>query len=79
MAASSDKEVALETAIARLARVAEGIAKMPPDKHAAAFGIAERTYLETAREAGYSEDQASNWVAAVMFRLRAEVKKRQNQ
>ena len=79
MASHSEREEAFEAAIARLPRVAEGIAGMPPEKQSAAFAIAERTYLETAREVGCSEEQARNWVAAVMFGLRAEVKKRQNQ
>jgi hypothetical protein len=74
---SSERDEPLEAALARLARVAEGIAGMPPEKQSAAFDIAERTYLETALELDYPEEVAKNWVSAMMFRLRAEVEKRQ--
>jgi hypothetical protein len=76
MSSRSERDEVLEAALARLPRVAEGIARMPPEKQAAAFDIAERTYLETAFESDYPEQAAKNWVSAVMFRLRAEVEKR---
>jgi hypothetical protein len=77
MSSRSEREEAVETALARLPRVAEGIAKMSPEKQSAAFGIAERTYLEIALELDYLEEVARNWVSAMMFRLRAEVEKQQ--
>jgi hypothetical protein len=51
---------------------------MPPEKQSPAFDIAERTYLQTARECDYPEQAAKNWVSAMMFRLRAEVEKRRD-
>jgi hypothetical protein len=72
----SKRDEALEAAVARLPRVAEGIAGMPPEQQSPAFDIAERTYLQTALESDYPEEVAKNWVSAMMFRLRAEVEKR---
>ena len=60
----------LSNVLAGLPRVAELIATIPDEKRARALDAAEQSYLETARERGYADADAQQWVAAVMLRLR---------
>jgi hypothetical protein len=74
MASKSEKEV-LEAALAAIPKIVELIAAVPREQWAGALGAAERQYLITARELGYAEVPAQNWVSAIMFRLREELAK----
>ena len=74
MALSFDnKEEVLEAAISGLPRVAEAIVAIPAEARARALVAAEDSYRQTARNLGYGETEVQEWVAAIMFRLRAEV------
>ena len=76
MASKSEEEV-LEAAVAAIPKIAELIGAAPREQRAGALAAAERQYLITARDLGYAEVPAQNWVSAVMFRLRAELEKRE--
>ena len=77
MASKSEKEEALEAAVAAIPKIVELIGAAPREQWAGALDAAERQYLITARDLGYAEVPAQNWVSAVMFRLRAELEKRE--
>ena len=68
-----EKEEILRDAVARLLRVAEAVARMSPEKQARALELAERTYLNTALELNYTEQEAKSWASAMMFRLHREI------
>jgi hypothetical protein len=53
--------------------VAQTVAAMPIDDRATALEAAERSYCQTALDAGYRQTQLEGWAAALMFQLRAEV------
>ena len=63
--------------MAAIPKIVELIAAIPPEQWAGALGAAERQYLITARDFGYAEVPAQNWVSAIMFRLRAELERRE--
>lgn len=75
MLLSSEEEI-LEAAIAGLPRIAEVIASIPTELRPRAFDAATRSYLQTAHDLGYAETAARKWAAAVMFRLRAQVQRK---
>ena len=79
MASNSESEQILEMAIAGISRVALAIAAMPAEDRARALEAAERSYCQTALNLGYAEAQAESWVAALMFRLRAEMEKQKSE
>jgi hypothetical protein len=77
MASKSEKEEVLEAAVAAISKIVELIGAVPREQWAGALDAAERQYLITAGDLGYAEVPAQNWVSAVMFRLRAELEKRE--
>jgi len=77
MASKSEREEILEAAVAAIPKIVELISAAPREQWAAALDAAERQYLITARDLGYAEVPAQNWVSAIMFRLRAELEKRE--
>jgi hypothetical protein len=77
MASKSEREEILEAAVAAIPKIVELISAAPREQWAAALDAAERQYLITVRDVGYPEAPAQNWVSAVMFRLRAELEKRE--
>jgi len=56
--------------LAGLPKVAELIATIPDEQRGRALEAAEQSYLKSARELGYAEADAQQWVAAVMLHLR---------
>jgi len=56
--------------LAGLPRVAELISTIPDEKRGRALEAAEHSYLKTARDLGYEEADAQQWVSAVMLHLR---------
>jgi hypothetical protein len=60
----------LSNVLAGLPRVAELIATVPEERRERALEAAEHSYLNSARELGYDEVDAQQWVTAVMLRLR---------
>jgi hypothetical protein len=62
----------LSAAIAGVPRVAEFIAAVPTEDRSRALDAAEKSYLKTAHTLGYQDDEAQQWVSAVMSRLRIE-------
>jgi hypothetical protein len=77
MTSKSEREEILERAVAAIPKIVELIGTAPREQRASALEAAERQYLITARDLGYAEVPAQNWVSAVMFRLRAELEKRE--
>jgi hypothetical protein len=67
------KEQVLEAAIGGLPRVAEAVVAIPAEARKRALDAAEDSYRQTARNLDYGEAEVQEWVAAIMFRLRAEV------
>jgi hypothetical protein len=75
MASISEEEEILEAAISGIPRVAQAVAAIPVEHRGRALDAAESSYRQTAQDLGYEEGPIQSWVSAVMFRLRAEVKK----
>lgn len=73
MASSTEDVIVLEAAAAGIPKVAELIALASGENQAAAFDVAERTYLQTAKSLGGREELAQKWTSAVMLKLRAAV------
>ena len=73
MAWNSEEAKLLEAAIVGIPKVAEIIALMSIEERAAAFDMAEKTYLQTAKNLGGTEELAQKWTSAVMLKLRAVV------
>jgi hypothetical protein len=72
------KEEVLQGAIIGLPRVADALAAVPADARPRALTAVEDSYRQSARDLGYDDGEAQNWVEAIMFRLRNEVDKRQS-
>ncbi len=82
MPLSSEEDEFLEVASAALPRIVELIATFPVEYRAGAFGVAERRYMQAARDFGCTEEAATRWVAAIMRKLRtllAEQKARERE
>jgi hypothetical protein len=73
MPLSSEEDEFLEVAFSSLFRVIEMIAAFPAEHRAGAFEVAERRYMQAARDFGCAEEAAGRWVAANMRKLRAQV------
>jgi hypothetical protein len=69
VASKAGHDETFEAAIAGIPRVAELIAAIPVDRRASALDAAERSYVQTALDLGYSEAAAQQWAASVMSRL----------
>ena len=65
-------------AVDGIPRVAQAIAEIPVEDRTRALGAAERSYRQTALDAGYRETQAERWAAALTFQLRAETEKQKS-
>lgn len=68
-----EREEILRAVIAGIPKVAREVAAVPPEERAGVLDAAERSYLQTTKDMGYTENDARPWVSAVMDRLRAEV------
>jgi hypothetical protein len=68
----------LQGAINGLSRVAEAIAAVPANERSKALTAVEASYRQSARELGYSDSEARDWVTAIMFSLRTQVFARQS-
>ena len=69
MKSSSDSERILQMAVLGIPHVAQAIAEIPVKDRAKALQAAERSYCQTALDAGYRETQAEGWAAALMFQF----------
>ena len=76
MPLSSGEDKFLEAASDALPRIIELIASFPVEHRAGAFEVAERRYVEAARDFGCSEEAATRWVAAIMRKLRTLVEQK---
>lgn len=65
----------LESAVAGIPRVARALAAIPTEDWEKALSAAEQSYLHTARELSYSDDETQGWVATLIFRLRARAER----
>ena len=73
MTSSAEDVAVLEAAVTGIPKVAELIALASDENQAAAFDVAERTYLQTAKDLGGTEEVAQKLASAVMLKLRAAV------
>jgi hypothetical protein len=73
MVSRSEAQSILAAGVAGIPRVAESIAGMPSELRERAFAAAERSYQQTVRDLGYSDEDADGWISVVMFRLRGQV------
>ena len=73
MVSRSEAKSVLDAGIAGIPRVAESIAGISGELRERAFEAAERSYQQTVRDLGYSEEDAHGWISVVMFRLRRQV------
>jgi hypothetical protein len=73
MVSRSEAKNILDAGIAGIPRVAESIAGISSELREQAFDAAERSYRQTVRDLGYSEEDARGWISVVMFRLRGQV------
>ena len=76
MSLSSEEDKFLEVASDALPRIIELIATFPVKHRAGAFEVAERRYMEAARDFGCTEEAARRWVAAIMRKLRTLVEQK---
>ncbi len=76
MPLSSEENEFLEVASDTLPRIVEIIAAFPVERRAGAFEVAERRYMQAARDIGCSEEAATRWVAAIMRKLRTLVEQK---
>ena len=74
MPLSSEEDEFLEVASAALPRISEIIASFPDEHRAGAFEVAERRYMQAARDFQCTDEAATRWVAAIMRKLRTLVK-----
>ena len=72
-----EEKAFLTAALAALPRVAEIISGYPPDDRAGALEVAERRFVEAARDYGCTDIAAQSRVAVVMKRLRKRVEAKQ--
>ena len=73
MTLGSEEENFLEVAVAAIPRISEIIAAFPAEHRAGALEVAERRYLEAARDFGCTELAAGTRVSEVMHGLRTQV------
>jgi hypothetical protein len=71
MALRLEEDEFLKVAVAAVPRIAEIIAAFRAEDRAGALVLAERRYMQAARDFGCTEVAAEGWVAAVMRSLRA--------
>jgi hypothetical protein len=72
----ADQLDSLGGAINGLSRVAEAIAAVPAKERSKALTAAEASYRQSALDLGYNDIEAHDWLAAIIFRLRNEVRAR---
>jgi hypothetical protein len=77
MASAEDEKAFLRAAIDALPRVAEVVCRFPPIHKPEALDVAQRHFMEAAREYGCTEMSAQFRVSAIMRLLRRKVKARQ--
>jgi hypothetical protein len=76
MPLSSEEDKFLDAASDALPRIIELIASFPVEHRGGAFEVAERRYIQAARDFGCSEEAATRWVAAIMRKLRILVEQK---
>jgi hypothetical protein len=76
MPLSSEEDKFLEVASDALPRIIELITTFPVEHRAGAFEVAERRYMQAARDFGCPEEAATRWVAAIMRKLRTLVEQK---
>ena len=76
MPLSSEEDEFLEVASDALPRTIELIATFPVEHRTGAFEVAERRYMQAARDFGCTEEAATRWVAAIMRKLRTLVEQK---
>jgi hypothetical protein len=70
-----EEKAFLTAAVAALPRIAEIISGYAPDERVGALEVAERRFIEAARDYGCSEIAAQSRVSILMKRLRRQVER----
>lgn len=73
MARVIQTESVLDAAFAGVSRVAEFIVSLPEEDWQQALTAAEQSYFKTARELGYSEEQALGWASSLLTKVQSEI------
>lgn len=68
-----DQVDALQAVINGLPQVAEAIAAVAAIERSKALTAVEASFRQSALQLGYSDSEARDWVAAIMFSLRTQV------
>jgi hypothetical protein len=76
MTLGSEEESFLQAAVAAIPRISERISAFPAEHRAGALEVAERRYMEAARDFGCTEVAARTWGTEVMRGLRTQVERR---
>jgi hypothetical protein len=76
MPLNSEEDEFVEVASAALPRIAEIIVAFPAEDRAGALEVAERRYLQAARDYGCTQAETERWVAAIMRKLRTRVEEK---
>lgn len=72
---SVEQDKVLANVVTGLRQVAELIAELPEARRSIALDAAAQSYLKTARELGYAEQEAQQWASAVMERLHGDIER----
>ena len=76
MPLSAEEDEFVGVASNALPRIAEIIAAFPAENRAGALKVAERRYLQAARDYGFTQAETERWVAAIMRKLRTRVEEK---
>jgi hypothetical protein len=76
MPLSSEEDRFVEAASAALPRIVAIIAALPPEDRVGALELAERRYIQAARDFGCTPAETERWVAAIMRKLRIRVEEK---
>jgi DNA-directed RNA polymerase specialized sigma24 family protein len=76
MPLSSEEDKFVEVASAALPKIVDIIAALPPEHRAGALELAERRYMQAARDFGCTLAETERWVSAIMRKLRIRVEEK---
>jgi hypothetical protein len=71
---SVEQDKIFANVVTGLRQVAEVITELPEARRSVALDAAAQSYLNTARQLGYAEEDAQQWASAVMERLHQDMK-----
>jgi hypothetical protein len=75
---SVEQDKIFANVVTGLRQVAELIAELPEARRSVALNAAAQSYLKTALELAYAEEDAQQWASAVMERLQGDMERVSN-